>query len=78
MASPLLAPILGFASRLRFPTLFMIVAALFLFDLVIPDFIPLLDEIMLGLTTLLLASWKNRKLPDESAKPPIEGEFKKD
>ncbi len=78
MASPLLAPILGFASRLRFPTLFMIVAGLFLFDLVIPDFIPLLDEIMLGLTTLLLASWKNRKLPVDNGKPPIEGEFKKD
>ncbi|MGH8107826.1 MAG: DUF6116 family protein [Arenimonas sp.] len=78
MASPILAPILGFASRLRFPTLFMIVAGLFLFDLLIPDFIPLLDEIMLGLTTLLLASWKNRKLPADNGKPPIEGEFKKD
>lgn len=78
MANPLLAPILGFASRLRFPTLFMVVAGLFLFDLVIPDFIPFLDEIMLGLSTLLLASWKNRKLPVDLGKPPIEGEFKKD
>lgn len=78
MANPLLAPILGFASRLRFPTLFMIVAGLFLFDLFIPDFIPFLDEIMLGLSTLLLASWKNRKLLVDNGKPPIEGQFKKD
>jgi Family of unknown function (DUF6116) len=85
MTNPILAPVLAFASRLRFPTLFMIVAGLFAFDLIVPDFIPLLDEIMLGLTTLLLASWKNRKAPDSeaapaqtNAKPPIEGEFKKE
>jgi len=80
MANPLLGPILGYASRLRFPTLFKIVAALFIFDLIIPDFIPFLDEIMLGLGTVLLASWKNRKTPVETTngKPPIEGQFKKD
>ena len=80
MSNPLLGPILGFASRLRFPTLFLVIAALFAFDLVIPDFIPFLDEILLGLGTVLLASWKNRKVPMNSSdsKPPIEGEFKKD
>ena len=78
MSNPLLAPILGFASRLRFPTLFLVIAALFAFDLVIPDFIPFLDEIMLGLSTLLLASWKSRKTTADTSKPPIEGEFKKD
>ena len=80
MSNPLLAPIIGYASRLRFPTLFLVIAGLFVFDLVIPDFIPFLDEIMLGLGTVLLASWKNRKAPVETAnsKPPIEGEFKKD
>ena len=80
MANPLLAPILGFASKLRFPTLFLVIAGLFAFDLVIPDFIPFLDEILLGLGTVLLASWKNRKAPVDSttSNPPIEGEFKKD
>jgi hypothetical protein len=80
MSNPLLAPIIGYASRLRFPTLFLVIAALFVFDLIIPDFIPFLDEIMLGLGTVLLASWKNRKAQVETAnsKPPIEGEFKKD
>lgn len=80
MANPLLAPILGFASKLRFPTLFLVIAGLFAFDLVIPDFIPFIDEILLGLGTVLLASWKNRKPPVDStnSNPPIEGEFKKD
>lgn len=80
MSNPLLAPIIGYASRLRFPTLFLVIAALFVFDLIIPDFIPFLDEIMLGLGTVLLASWKNRKALVETtnSKPPIEGEFKKD
>ena len=89
MSNPLLAPILGFASRLRFPTLFKVVAALFVIDLVTPDLIPLLtfgmpfDEVFMGALTLLLASWKGRNEPaaqanDSAAKPVIEGEFKKD
>lgn len=63
MSNPLLGPILAYAQRLRFPTLFLIVAALFVVDLIIPDVIPFIDEIMLGLGTVLLASWKGRKAP---------------
>jgi hypothetical protein len=48
--------VLQYASRLRFPKLFMLVAGLFALDLLIPDVIPLIDEILLGLTTLLLGS----------------------
>ena len=47
-------------------------AALFVVDLVIPDFIPFADEILLGLGTLLLANWKNRKArapPDDRRDP---------
>jgi hypothetical protein len=33
----------------------------FLADLVVPDFIPFVDEILLGLATLILASWRDRK-----------------
>jgi hypothetical protein len=43
-------------SHLRFPQLFVISAAFFLFDLLIPDMIPFVDEILLGLLTLLLGS----------------------
>lgn len=61
MATPLLLPLLNWARKLRYPTLFKITAALFAITLVIPDPIPLVDEILLGLGTLLLANWKNRK-----------------
>ena len=61
-----------FGSRLRFPQLFTAVAILFVLDLPIPDFIPFVDEILLGLLTLLLGSLRT---PDTSVdlegKPPI-------
>ena len=59
MSSPLLGPVLAFAGRLRFPTLFLITAGIFVFDLVIPDLVPFVDEILLGLGTLILSSWKS-------------------
>ena len=50
-----------FATGLRFPTLFKIVAALFVIDFVVPDFVPFFDEILLAFGTLLLGSLKSRK-----------------
>jgi hypothetical protein len=50
-----------FAAGLRFPTLFGLVAALFLIDLVIPDLVPFADEILLGLGTVLLGSLRRRR-----------------
>lgn len=47
-------------ARLRFPTLFLLAGGLFAVDLVVPDVIPFADEILLGLATALLASWKKR------------------
>ena len=47
--------------NLRFPSLFVLFAALTLADLVIPDVIPLADEIGLALLTLLLGLWKDRR-----------------
>jgi len=61
MASPLLLPLLSWARKLRYPTLFKITAALFALTVFVPDPIPFVDEILLGLGTLLLANWKNRK-----------------
>lgn len=49
--------------NLRFPGLFLILALLTLADLIIPDFLPFVDEIGLALLTLLLAMWKNRRAP---------------
>jgi hypothetical protein len=50
-----------FAAGLRFPTLFKLVAALFVVDLFMPDLIPFLDEILLALGTLLLAALRKRR-----------------
>lgn len=67
MLKPLVAPIIAYFSKLRFPTLFKVFLAVFVLDLVSPDillpFIPF-DEILLGLGTALLASWKKRKDPE--------------
>lgn len=60
MPSPLLAPITRFAGRLRFPTLFAITAALFVVNVLVPDPIPFVDEILLALGTLLLGSLRRR------------------
>ena len=77
MANPLLAPVLGFFGRLSYPRLFALTAALFAFDVVIPDFVPFADELLLGLGTLLLANWKKRKDPGVAQKPPLDGEFRR-
>ena len=64
-------------SRLKFPQAFAFFVALFLFDLVIPDFVPFIDEILLGLGAALFGMWRERVTavpaahPAESAKPPI-------
>jgi len=48
---------------LRFPQLFLLTLALFFADLLIPDLIPFIDEILLALASLLLASWKRQPDP---------------
>ena len=62
-----------YASKLRFPQLFMLTATLFLIDLVVPDLLPFVDEILLGLMTLLLANWKKESVKggEAATKPPI-------
>ncbi len=47
--------------NLRFPSLFVLFALLTLVDLIVPDVIPLADEIGLALLTLLLGMWKDRR-----------------
>lgn len=63
MPNPLVLPLLNWARGLRFPTLFKITATLFAVTLVFPDPVPFVDEMLLGLGTLLLATWKDRKKP---------------
>ena len=73
MTGPVQTGLLAFASRLKFPQLFVITLALFLLDLLIPDLIPLADEVLLGLLTLMFGLWKGRGDQEEQAletKPP--------
>ncbi len=48
-------------SGLRSWQLFLVAGVLFVADLLVPDPIPLIDEAMLGLATLLLGRWKRRR-----------------
>ena len=50
MPNPLLAPAMRFLSKLSYPRLFAVTAALFALDLVVPDMVPFADEILLGKT----------------------------
>ena len=61
---------LRWASSLRFPYLLLLLLVLFIADLLVPDVIPFVDEIIMGLLTALLASLK--KKPEKL--PPAKGE----
>ena len=63
---PLIRWLLGYADRLRFPQLFLLTAGLFGLDLLIPDTIPFIDEILLGLVTMLLGSLKKKPKVEKS------------
>ena len=69
MANPMLLPVLQWARRLRYPTLFKLNPGLFVLTLFIPDPIPFVDELVLGFGTLLLANWKSR---NAATPPPLE------
>ena len=61
MANPLLAPFMRWLGRLGFPKLFLVFAGLFALDALTPDPIPFVDELLLGIGTLLFAAWKKRR-----------------
>jgi len=70
--SPQSSTVLHWARGLRFPTLFMITAGVLVVDLLLPDPIPFVDEVLLGLVTLMLASWKRSKVEREMAAAPAD------
>ena len=53
-----LAYLFRYFSRLRYPTLFLIVGGLFVANLFFPDPLPFVDEVMLGLLTVLVGKFK--------------------
>ena len=50
--------------RMRYPYLFLILGGLFLVDLVVPDPIPLVDEILLAVLTFVAATFSTRREED--------------
>ena len=71
MANPLLAPLMRYLSKLSYPRLFLVTAALWVVSLLVfPDPVPFIDEILLGLGTMLLANLRGRKARDVIDAPP--------
>lgn len=60
MPNPITRPFLRWAEGLRYPRLAMLIAGLFVADVLVPDFIPFIDEILLGLATLLVTNLRAR------------------
>lgn len=61
------ARVQGYLESLRFPWLLLVTVVLFLLNLLIPDALPFVDEILLALVAALLARFKRKKPP---APPP--------
>lgn len=60
-----------FAGQLRSSTLLAVATGLFVLDLLIPDPLPFVDEIVLGIVTILIARWQSRRQePPTAPKPP--------
>ncbi len=64
---------LKFAGELRFPRLLLLTVILFSIDLVVPDVIPLADEILLGLVAAILSTLKKKRRDQivAAAAPPV-------
>ena len=69
MCKLIIAPLIAYLAKLRFPALFAITGVLFILDFFIPDVLPFVDEILLGLGAALLGSWKKRKEPNPPNDP---------
>jgi len=76
MANPILAPLLAWLGRLSHPKLFMVAAVLFAATLIVPDPLPFVDELLLGIGTLLIARRKRDPEPPADGRV-IDGEARR-
>ena len=58
MANPLLTPVLVWLGRLKHPQLFVVTGILLMVNVLIPDVVPFVDELLLAAVTLWLGSRK--------------------
>ena len=56
-----------YAESLRFPWLLLVTAVLFTVNLFVPDALPFVDEILLGLVAVILGRLKRKPKPGEAA-----------
>lgn len=75
MPNPILAPLLGWLGRLSHPKLFMVAAALFVANLFIPDPLPFVDELLLGIGALMIS--RRKRKPASPAGRVIDGEARR-
>jgi hypothetical protein len=69
MGGPVSSVVEKAATRLKFPQAFALLLALFLFDVIFPDLVPLIDEILLGLGAVVFGLWREKVSPSTAAKP---------
>ena len=55
---------------LRFPALFVILLTVTVADLIVPDIIPFVDEIVLAALTALFGLWRDRRAPGGRPRDP--------
>ena len=67
-----------FAGRLRYPTVFLLMGAVFLLDLLIPDALPFADEILLGLATVFLGALRAKDAPRDEPGEPTDAHARRD
>jgi len=56
--------LLGYVESLRFPWLLLVTAGVFLVNVFVPDALPFVDEILLGLVTIVLSRLKRKPKPE--------------
>lgn len=75
MPNPLLAPLMRWLGRLSYPKLFLLASVLFLLTLFVPDPLPFVDEVLLGVGALLIARRKRPRA--DSRDRVIDGEARR-
>lgn len=75
----LVVPVMRYAQKLKYPTLFKWAIGLFVVSVLFPDPIPLLDEVIFGLGALLISRWKETPLVNshKEERDVLEGQAKR-
>jgi hypothetical protein len=75
MPNPMLAPLMRWLGGLSHPKLFAVAMALFVVNLFVPDPLPFVDELLLGIGALMLGRRKRR--PGQSGGRVIDGDARR-